>query len=118
MIRPPAAVLLELERESLVVDEAIAGLAWDTCEASWRTQRRLTHELEIALRDVTPGSPDADVTRKRIDRLRRYRDVQLARLRSFNATVATRLANMERFRSFAKTRTTVDRPSLFLDTNS
>ena len=118
MIRPPAAVLLELESECLVVDKAIAALAWDRCEASWRTQRRLTHELEIALRDVAPGSPDADGMRKRIDRLRRYRDGQLARLRSFNAKVAKRLANMERFRSFAKTQTTVDRPPLFLDTNS
>jgi muconolactone delta-isomerase len=38
-----------------------------------------------------------------MDRLTRYRDGQLKRLKAFNDACATRLANMGKFKSFAKT---------------
>lgn len=102
MTRPPVEVLVALERECLKVDDAISKRRWDICEQSWRAQRLLTHELDISLREQPSAEADAEKIKKRIERLTRYRDGQLKRLRAFNEACATRLANMGRFRAFAK----------------
>ena len=117
MIRPSAEILLALEQECLVVDRAIAARAWTVCEKSWREQRRLTHELDIAFAELDPASPDVTVARKRIDRLRRYRDGQLQRLRKFNESIGKRLMTFERFRSYSKIRAP-ERVSRLLDVSS
>lgn len=104
MTRPAVELLVMLERECLDVDKAIAGRQWDACEASWGKQRLLTHELDISLRETPPATPDESAKiKKRIDRLARYRDGQLKRLRAFNEACATRLATMGKFKSFSKT---------------
>ncbi len=54
---------------------------------------------------------------KRIDRLAKYRDAQLKRLRAFNEACATRLATMGRFQSFSKSVNSERRSSL-LDVTS
>ena len=102
MIRPPVDLIVLLERECLDVDKAIAQRSWDACEASWKTQRLLTHELDIALREAQLEPDKYAALKKRIDRLTRYRDGQLKRLRAFNEACATRLATMGRFRNFSK----------------
>jgi hypothetical protein len=102
MIRRPVELIVALERECLKVDGAIAHRRWDVCETSWRAQRLLTHELDISLRE-TPSTPEEYAAlKKRVDRLTRYREAQLKRLKAFNEACATRLANMGRFKSFAK----------------
>jgi hypothetical protein len=117
MIRPAVDLIVALERECLKVDGAIAKRAWDVCEDSWRVQRRLTHELDIALREQVLAPAESAVIAKRIERLKRYRDAQLKRLKAFNDACATRLANMGRFRNFAKTVSNERRSSL-LDVTS
>ena len=102
MIRPPLDLIVALERECLDVDKAIAQRRWDACEASWQSQRLLTHELDIALREAALEPSEVEALHKRIDRLTRYRNAQLKRLRAFNETCSTRLATMGRFRSFSK----------------
>lgn len=114
MIRPPAEILLALEQECLTVDRAIAARAWAACDSSWRAQRKLTHELDIAMSELDPKSPEYAVAWKRIDRLTRYRNGQLQRLRTFNQSLGKRLTTFERFRSFAKGRAT-ERVSRLLD---
>jgi hypothetical protein len=118
MIRRPAEVLAALERECLAVDAAIVALDWERCEASWREQRRLTHELNLAMHQLPPDSEEAVIARKRIDRLVLYRDGQITRLRSFNQAVGKRLATLGKYRSFARSRGTPERPSSILDLNS
>jgi hypothetical protein len=102
MTRTPVDLIVALERECLKVDEAIAKRRWETCEASWRAQRLLTHELDIAFAEHELTDDELAAVRKRVDRLTRYREGQLKRLKAFNEACATRLANMGRFRSFAK----------------
>ena len=103
MIRGPVELLVALERECLDVDKAIAKRQWDACEASWAKQRKLTHELDISLRETGPRTDEENVAiDKRIARLAKYRDAQLKRLRAFNDAVATRLATMGKFKSFSK----------------
>ncbi len=102
MIRPPVELIVLLERECLDVDKAIAQRRWDACEVSWRSQRLLTHELDISIREANLDPVQYASVKKRIDRLTRYRDGQLKRLRAFNEACATRLATMGRFRSFSK----------------
>jgi hypothetical protein len=102
MIRPPVDIIVALERECLKVDGAIAKRDWTACEASWQAQRKLTHELDIALRDGSQTPAETVAITKRIDRLTRYRDGQLKRLRAFNEACAERLVTMGRFRSFSK----------------
>jgi hypothetical protein len=102
MTRTPVDLVVALERECLKVDEAIAKRRWETCEGSWRAQRLLTHELDIAFVEHVLTDDERAAVRKRIDRLTRYREGQLKRLKAFNEACATRLANMGRFRSFAK----------------
>ena len=103
MIRGAVEVLVALERECLDVDKAIAKRRWDLCDASWTKQRKLTHELDISLREQPPATPEESaMIKKRIDRLTNYREGQLKRLRSFNDAVATRLATMGKFKSFSK----------------
>jgi hypothetical protein len=118
MIRPTAEVLLALEQECLLVDRAIASRAWDACDASCRRQRKLTHELDIALSALDPASPEAVVARKRIERLQRYRDGQLQKVTSFNASVGKRLSTIRRFRAFAKQRAPERATSHLLDFTS
>ena len=117
MIRPAVELIVALERECLKVDDAIAKRQWDVCEESWRAQRRLTHELDIALRESPLNAADDAKMKKRIARLTKYRDAQLARLKAFNDACATRLANMGKFKAFAKTVATERRSSL-LDVRS
>jgi hypothetical protein len=102
MTRPPVEVIVAIERECLVADAAIAAQNWERCEESWRAQRVLTHELDIALREHPLTLEQLAAARKRIDRLARYREGQLKRLKAFNDACATRLANMGRFRGFSK----------------
>jgi hypothetical protein len=103
MIRGAMELLVALERECLDADKAIAKRRWDLCEVSWTNQRRLTHELDISLHEQPPATPEESaLIKKRIDRLTKYRDGQLKRLRSFNDAVATRLATMGKFKSFSK----------------
>ena len=117
MTRRPVELVVALERECLKVDGAIAKRRWEVCEDSWRAQRLLTHELDIALREhgLTPEESAAVI--KRIDRLAGYRDAQLKRLKAFNEACATRLANMGRYRTFAKS-VGQERRSTLLDVTS
>lgn len=117
MIRRPVDLIVALERECLTVDGAIAKRQWDVCEASWRAQRLLTHELDISLREHAPSPAESAAIAKRIERLTRYRDGQLKRLKAFNEACATRLATMGRFRSFAKS-IGPERRSALLDVTS
>ena len=102
MTRRPVELIVALERECLKVDGAIAQRRWDVCEESWRAQRLLTHELDIVLREQEWTPDEYAAAKKRVDRLAKYRDAQLKRLKAFNEACATRLANMGRFRAFAK----------------
>ena len=113
MIRNPVEIIIALERECLDVDKAIAKRNWDACEASWRKQRKLTHELDISLREQPATTPEAaTAVTRRIERLTRYREAQLERLRAFNEACATRLATMGKFKSFSRTRDHERRSSL------
>ncbi len=58
-IRTPAEILVDLERECLAVDKALAERRWADCDPSWRAQRKLTHELDLAVRSLTPGTPES-----------------------------------------------------------
>jgi hypothetical protein len=102
-MRDPATIIVALERECLKVDAAIEQQRWPACDASCRTQRRLTHELDIALRDLPRDSPAYTLALTRIERLRRYRDGQLTRLRALHEGIGERLATFERFRKMART---------------
>ncbi len=117
MSRSPAEILVAMERECLLVDAALAEKRWSDCDESWRTQRRLTHELEIALRDLPAGTPEAALVDKRITRLVRYRDGQLRKLQAFHSGVSKKLATIQKFRSYAKTVTRRERSSI-LDSNA
>jgi hypothetical protein len=112
MIRRPVDLIVALERECLDVDKAVAKRSWDACEVSWRAQRLLTHELDIAMREAKLEDAERAALHKRMDRLARYRDGQIKRLRAFNDAIATRLATMGRFRSFSKNIDTERRSSL------
>jgi hypothetical protein len=118
MIRSPAEILLLLEQECLAVDRAIAAREWPACDASARVQRKLTHELDIAMTALDPSSPEVALVRKRIDRLKQYRDGQIQRLRAFNQSIGKRLTTMGRFRTFAKQRALAERSSKLLDYTS
>jgi hypothetical protein len=112
MIRGAVEIIIALERECLDVDKAIGKRDWSACEASWVKQRRLTHELDISLRQ-TPLVPEAAPSvKKRIDRLTRYREAQLTRLRAFNEACSARLATMGKFKSFSRTKEFERRSSL------
>jgi hypothetical protein len=102
MIRRPVDLIIALERECLDADKAIAQRHWDACETSWASQRLLTHELDISLRETALEPGESAAIKKRLDRLARYREGQLVRLRAFNEACATRLATMGRFRKFSK----------------
>jgi hypothetical protein len=102
MIRRPVELIVALERECLAVDGAIAERRWEKCEASWRAQRLLTHELDISLREHKLSPEESAAIGKRITRLTRYRDGQLKRLKAFNEACAARLANLGRFKAFSK----------------
>lgn len=102
MNRSPVELLVALERECLTVDKALAGRDWEACEKSWKTQRRLTHELDLALADAS-SETDREAVDKRIERLVKYREGQLKRLMAFNEACATRLATMGRYQTFKKT---------------
>jgi hypothetical protein len=117
MIRRPVDLIVALERECLKVDEAIAQRRWPACEASWRAQRLLTHELDIAFVEHKLTEEELAAARKRMARLQRYRDGQLKRLKAFNEACATRLANMGRFRAFSKS-VGQERRSSLLDVTS
>jgi hypothetical protein len=117
MIRPPVELIVALERECLAVDKAIANRNWDLCEESWRKQRKLTHELDIAINEAKLSAEEYDPIMKRVNRLVKYRDAQLKRLKAFNEACATRLATMGRFQSFSKSVTRERRASL-LDVTS
>jgi hypothetical protein len=105
MIRGSVEIIIALERECLDVDKAIANRNWTACEASWKKQRRMTHELDISLREQPAATPEAAAAvSRRIERLTRYREAQLKRLRAFNEACATRLATMGKFKSFSRTR--------------
>jgi hypothetical protein len=114
MIRTTTEVLVALEQECLAFDKAIAARAWAACDESCRNQRRLTHELDIALSALDPASSEYALARKRIDRLTRYRDGQLQRLQAFNQSIGKRLTTVQKFRSFSKGRSS-ERVSRMLD---
>ena len=117
MIRRPVDLIIALERECLDADKAIAERSWDSCETSWASQRLLTHELDISLRQTKLDPEQSAAIKRRMDRLARYREGQLKRLRAFNEACATRLATMGRFRSFSKNVSNERRSSL-LDVTS
>jgi hypothetical protein len=117
MIRRPVEIIVALERECLKVDGAIAKRQWDVCEESWRAQRRLQHELDIALREQPAEPAESAAIKKRMDRLTRYRDGQLKRLKAFNDACATRLANIGKYRNYVKT-TGKERRASLLDVSS
>ena len=118
MIRSAAEVLLAIEQECIAYDAALKRFDWTDCGRSYRAQRLLTHELDIAMRALDPESQEAKVARHRIERIRRYRDGQLKKLQTFHANVGTKLTTMGRYQKFAKSRGTADRESSFLDMNS
>lgn len=116
MIRPAIDVIVALERECLIVDKALEQKRWADCETSWRAQRRLTHELDIALREVKRGTPESQALFKRIDRLVKYRDAQLKRLETFSAAVGKRLRTIRDFGAYSKA-VGAERAAGFLDVN-
>jgi hypothetical protein len=101
--RAAAAVLDELERACIDAERALREQRWRECDAIWNRQRRLTHELELALRALPEGSADRKTALKRIARIAKYRDGQLKRLEAFHATIGRRLATLGRYRAYAKT---------------
>jgi hypothetical protein len=101
--RAAAVVLDDLERACVEADKALRDQRWTDCDAVWIAQRKLTHELEVAIRDLPIGSPDRKAVFARITRIAKYRDGQLRRLRAFHTQTGKRLATMERFRRFSKT---------------
>ena len=103
MTRAAAAVLDELERACIDAERALREQRWRDCDGIWNRQRRLTHELELALREVEKGSPEHKLALKRIARVAKYRDGQLKRLEAFHATISRRLATLGRYRAYAKT---------------
>jgi hypothetical protein len=113
MIRTAPAVLDELEHACVEVEKALREQRWADCDPIWNRQRRLTHELEVALRDLAPGSPERALAQRRVTRVAKYRDAQLKRLRSFQVAITKQLATIERYRAFAKTVETP--PSLLLN---
>lgn len=116
MSRAAAAVLDELEKACVEAETALREQRWRDCDAIWNRQRRLTHELEIAIEDVGNGTPEHKLVLKRIARVAKYRDGQLKRLEAFHATIAKRLATLGKYRSYAKTLGTGTRSRL-LDGN-
>ena len=103
MIRAAAAVLDELERACIDAERALREQRWRDCDGIWNRQRRLTHELELALRELGQGSPEHKLAIKRVARIAKYRDGQLKRLQAFHATIGRRLATLGRYRAYAKT---------------
>lgn len=102
MNRPVGQVLDELERSCVEAEAALREQRWRECDVMWSRQRRLTHELEVALRDLPMGTPERRAAFARIDRIAKYRDNQVRRLRAFQAATAKRLATLERFRRMSK----------------
>lgn len=103
MNRAAAAVLDDLEQACVAVEKALREQRWSDCDPIWNRQRRLTHELELSLRDLPVGTPERALAQKRVARVAKYRENQLKRLRAFHAGIAKRLATLERYRAFAKT---------------
>jgi hypothetical protein len=103
MNRPAAAVLGELERACVDAEKALQEQRWPDCDEIWARQRKLTHELELALRDLAMGSPERKAAFARIDRIAKYREGQLRRLRAFHANAGNRLTAFSRFRRMSKT---------------
>ena len=103
MTRAAAAVLDDLERACIDAERALREQRWRDCDAIWNRQRRLTHELELSLNVLAPGSPEHKLALKRIARIAKYRDGQLKRLQAFHATIGRRLATLGRYRAYAKT---------------
>ena len=103
MSRGAAAVLDELERACIDAERALREQRWRDCDGIWNRQRRLTHELEVALREIVPGSPEHKLALKRVARIAKYREGQLKRLQAFHVTIGRRLATLGRYRAYAKT---------------
>ena len=117
-MRGAAEILLALERECVAAEAAIKQSRWADCETSWRSQRRLTHELELTIRTLIRVSPEYRATMERVARVERYREAQLQRLRALNRHIAERLATLEKFKTFSRTTASRERTSLLLDVNS
>lgn len=103
MNRAAAAVLDDLESACIDAERALREQRWRDCNGIWNRQRRLTHELELAMRDLTKGSPEHKSALRRIARVAKYRDGQLKRLQAFHAMIGKRLATLGRYRAYAKT---------------
>lgn len=103
MTRTASAVLDELERACIEAERALREQRWRDCDVIWNRQRRLTHELELAMRELTKGSAEHKLALKRVARIAKYRDGQLKRLEAFHATIGRRLATLGRYRAYAKT---------------
>lgn len=102
MNRTATEVLDDLERACVTVEKALREQRWDDCEPIWTAQRLLTHELEVAFRDLEPDSSERETVMKRVARVTKYRDGQLRRLRAFNAALGKRLATLERFGRYSR----------------
>lgn len=103
MSRTAPAVLDDLERACVDAETALREQRWRDCDVIWNRQRRLTHELELAMHDVAPGTAEQKLALKRIARVAKYREGQLKRLQAFHANIAKRLATLGRYRAYAKT---------------
>lgn len=95
-------MLDDLERACVEAEKALREQRWRDCDAVWRRQRTLTHELEVALRELAMGTPERKAAFARIARISKYRDGQLRRLRAFHAATGKRLAMLANFRRFSK----------------
>ena len=113
MNRAAAAVLDDLERACVAAEKGLREQRWRDCGKIWAAQRRLTHELEHALRQLETGSPDHKLALRRVARIAKYRDGQLKRLRQFHDAIGKRLVNLGRYRAYAKTVGTGTRSRLF-----
>lgn len=102
MTRSASAILLEIEQACLAVDKVIEQQRWDDFGPLWQTQTRLTNELEHAFWELALGSPERRAAAKRVQRIVAYRELQLKRVKTFNAQIAKRLTTMQRFRKFSK----------------
>lgn len=111
MTRTSAAVLDDLERACMAAETALKDGRWDDCAAIIAEQRRLTHELEHALRGLAPEDREKKAALARLRRVGAFRDRQLKKLVAWNESLRKRLLTIEKFKTFSKAKGANDAPA-------
>ena len=86
------------------IERALGVRDWDAFAVAMADARRVTHALENAMERAAPVRDDA-FDESIYDRARRVyaiRENQLARLRTYNETVAEKLGQITKLKRFAK----------------